>query len=227
MARVSIKRHNRGYVGTITVRSNAHPRIGVSGVGGLDDDIVIQVGAVGDSGADALLKAGAVVDRIMSDPVMQAILPPQAVIAVKTAKQLASAAKQGGKALKSIWGKLRGKGKKRLATALAKSTPRSGVRDNRSTAARTPFRPSRAVPPPMQTESTQYDVEPEDPEEYDDEMDRDIFPDEYDDEPEGQDPDAVYSEPDEGGEIVDDSRPGPIDADGMPAGDNPDEGDVQ
>lgn len=219
-ARVSIKRHNRGYVGTITVRSDAHPRIGVSGVGDVGEDIVVQVGAVGDSGADALLKAGAVVDRIMSDPVMQAILPPQAVVAVKTAKQLASAAKQGGKALKSLWGKIRGKGKKRLAKALAKSTPSAGVRDKRSTAARTPFRPSRAAPPPMASTSTQYDVEPDEPE-YDDEIDEDI---ESDLGPES-DPAAVYPEPDQGDEIVDDSRPGPVDDEGMPEGDN--QGDEQ
>lgn len=225
-ARVSIKRHNRGYVGTITVRSDAHPDVGVAGVGAIDDDIIIQVGAVGDSGADALLKAGAVVDRIMSDPVMQAILPPQAVVAVKTAKQLASAAKKGGKALRSLWGKIRGKGKKRLAKALAKSSPRSGVRDKRSTAARTPFRPSRGAPPPMRSaRATQREVAPMEPE-YDEEYDEDM--EQYDLGPES-DPDAVYPEPDEGGEIVDDSQPGPVDDEGMPEGDNSvdDEGDPQ
>ena len=222
-ARVSIKRHNRGYVGTITVRSDAHPDVGVAGVGALDDDIIIQVGAVGDSGADALLKAGAVVDRIMSDPVMQAILPPQAVVAVKTAKQLASAAKQGGKALRSLWGKIRGKGKKRLAKALAKSTPSSGVRDKRSTAARTPFRPSRGAPPPMRSaRATQREVAPMEPEheEYDDEDMDDLGPD--------SDPDAVYPEPDDGGDIVDDSQPGPVDDEGMPEDDNQEtDGDPQ
>lgn len=218
-ARVSIKRHNRGYVGTITVRSDAHPRIGVSGVGDVGEDIVVQVGAVGDSGADALLKAGAVVDRIMSDPVMQAILPPQAVVAVKTAKQLASAAKKGGKALRSLWGKIRGKGKKRLAKALAKSTPKQGARDRRAIPGR-PFKAQqRAAPPPMGP-STVPDEEPEDPE-YDDDMDADIAG--YDLGPES-DPDAVYPEPDEGDNLVDDTQPGPVDADGNPEGDEGSEG---
>lgn len=76
--------------------------------------------AIGETQADALLRASAIAERITSDPVMQALMPPQAQVAIAAAKNLASAAKRGKRALRRLWGRIRGPGKKRLATALMK-----------------------------------------------------------------------------------------------------------
>lgn len=73
---------------------------------------------IGDSRADALLKASAIAERIASDPVMSALMPPQAQAAIAAAKTLASAAKSGRKTLRRVWGRIRGPGKQRLAQAL-------------------------------------------------------------------------------------------------------------
>lgn len=74
--------------------------------------------ALGDSRVDALTNAALVAERIANDPVMQALMPPQAIAAIAAAKGLASAAHQGSDVLKSFWGKLHGPGKKRLAKVL-------------------------------------------------------------------------------------------------------------
>jgi hypothetical protein len=133
MARVSIKRHHSGgYVGSITLRSNADQRVGVAGVGDIGEDVFVTVGAIGDSGADALLKSASVLDRMSQDPVMQAILPPQAQAAIATTRVLASAAKRGLPTLKKAFGGLFGGHKKKkskakpIVRALAKSTPARG-----------------------------------------------------------------------------------------------------
>src|SRR5689334_18261939 len=49
---------------------------------------------------------------------MRALMPPQAVIAIKAAKGLSAAAKRGSHVLKHFWGQLKGPGKKRLAEVL-------------------------------------------------------------------------------------------------------------
>lgn len=78
------------------------------------------VAAVGEDRADALVRAAALANRIASDPIMRAIMPPQAQAAITAARGLAAAAKVGIPALRSVWGRLRGKGVTRLAAALAK-----------------------------------------------------------------------------------------------------------
>ena len=79
---------------------------------------VIVASAIGTDRADALARAALVAERIASDPVMQALMPPQAMAAIKAAKGLAAAAKMGSKPLRSVWRSLRGPGKQRLAKVL-------------------------------------------------------------------------------------------------------------
>lgn len=78
----------------------------------------VTVAVVGDSRADALGRAALIAERIASDPVMSALMPPQALAAIKAAKGLASAAKRGTRTLRRFWGHLHGPGKRRLAAAL-------------------------------------------------------------------------------------------------------------
>lgn len=80
----------------------------------------ISVAAVGDDKADALGRAALVAERIASDPIMAALLPPQAAVAIKVAKGLSAAAKRGAPYIRHFWRKLRGPGKKRLAKVLHK-----------------------------------------------------------------------------------------------------------
>lgn len=92
----------------------------------------VTVGSVGGSKAEALMRAATIAQRIAEDPVLSALLPPQAANAIKAAKALSVAAKRGPKALRGLWGKLKGAGKKRLAAALhaevgAYGYERSGV----------------------------------------------------------------------------------------------------
>jgi hypothetical protein len=78
----------------------------------------VVAAAVGDDKADALKKAAVIAERIASDPVMQALLPPQALPAIRAARALATAAQAGSAPLRSLWARLRGPGKRRLAKAL-------------------------------------------------------------------------------------------------------------
>jgi hypothetical protein len=66
------------------------------------------------------MKAATIAQRISEDPVMVALMPPQAKAAIAASKLLAVAAKRGGPHLKKLWGKLKGPGKRRLAEALEK-----------------------------------------------------------------------------------------------------------
>jgi len=74
--------------------------------------------ACGDDKADALAKAALLAERIAQDPVMSSIMPPEALRAIRVAKVMAAAAKRGPDALRSIWGRIRGPGKRRLARVL-------------------------------------------------------------------------------------------------------------
>lgn len=80
----------------------------------------VQVATLGGTKADALMRAATIAQRISEDPVMAALMPPQAAAAINAAKALSAAARKGPKTLKRLWGKIRGPGKKRLAEALAK-----------------------------------------------------------------------------------------------------------
>lgn len=78
----------------------------------------IIAASLGDDRADALAKAALVAERITQDPVLRALMPPQAAAAISAAKGLAVAASQGTHALRGIWHRIHGDGKKRLAAVL-------------------------------------------------------------------------------------------------------------
>lgn len=101
------------YVGSLTLGS---PDCG--GVGDTDGDGIITVGAFGSSQADALHKASLIAERIVNDPIMSAIIPPQARTAILATKKLAGAAKQGSRFFRKMWRRYQGPGIKRVAKAL-------------------------------------------------------------------------------------------------------------
>lgn len=142
----------------------------------------LSVSAVGDDRADALAKAALVAERIVNDPVMRALMPPQAAAAIKAAKGLAAAAKRGTRTLRRVWGMLRGPGKRRLAAVLHKEAeehergdkpePSTGDigwnpfrRRRKKKPRRMPPR-SRRMPPPEEPEDEELpeDEQPEQPE---------------------------------------------------------------
>jgi hypothetical protein len=84
----------------------------------------LVLAAVGEDKADALMKAAAMADRIASDPVISALLPPQAKLAILAAKKLGAAAQAGAPILKALWRSIKGPGKKRLATVLVREAER-------------------------------------------------------------------------------------------------------
>jgi hypothetical protein len=119
------------------------------------------VAGVGDDKADALSRAASVAHRIMEDPVMSALIPPQARAAIVAARGLAAAAQRGPRVLKSFWRRIKGPGKKRLAKALLDEAQTADVGWN-------PFkrkkkrkaRPAaRRMPPPRR----EPEPEPEEP----------------------------------------------------------------
>lgn len=141
-------------------------------VGAIDIEIPggpghMRVAAVGDDRADALGRAALIAERIASDPVMRALMPPQAIVAIKAAKGLSAAAKRGSHVLRHFWGQLRGPGKKRLASVLhaeaVKREQGAGVDvSGYELGLRNPFRrkKKRRVPP-MRRPPVQREQEPE------------------------------------------------------------------
>lgn len=114
MARVRIRRVSPDvFVGSLTLGAP-----GCGGVGDTDGDGVIAVGAFGSSQADALHKAALIAERIANDPIISAILPPQARTAIIATKKLAGAAKRGSRFFRQMWKRYQGPGIKRVAKAL-------------------------------------------------------------------------------------------------------------
>jgi hypothetical protein len=149
--KINIKRYRGGFVGCVDMPAYAHT------------PGRIQAMAVGDTRADALKNAALVAERIANDPVLSALMPPQAMAAIKAAKGLASAAQQGSHVLKSFWHSLHGPGKKRLAKALhdeAVDQERAEVsgprRDHRGKKSR--LAPSRRPPPPSDDDAPPTDT---------------------------------------------------------------------
>lgn len=89
----------------------------------------ITVQSKGASKADALHQAALIAEHIANDPILMAVLPPGVPAAILATKKLASAAKLGGSALKSLWHTLRGPGKKRLAKVLHTEQQQMAVAD--------------------------------------------------------------------------------------------------
>jgi hypothetical protein len=81
---------------------------------------VLSLAAVGDDRADALGKAALLAERVADDPVMRALMPPQAQASSDAARSLASAAKRGGGPLRRAFSLLRGPGARRLAASLVR-----------------------------------------------------------------------------------------------------------
>lgn len=114
----------------------------------------LTVAAVGDDRADALAKAALIAERIASDPILRAIMPPQAAAAIKAAKGLAAAAQRGTRTLRHFWRRIRGPGKKRLAEALHAEAAKAESADvgwnpfRRKRKRRRPSRQRMAPPPP-------------------------------------------------------------------------------
>ena len=85
---------------------------------------------VGEGGADiivagwassirgAVRRAGAVAQRITNDPMLRAMLPPGAGLAIEAAQKLARAADRGEPALRAAMREIKGPGAKRLAKVL-------------------------------------------------------------------------------------------------------------
>lgn len=122
----------------------------------------LTVAAVGDDRADALAKAALIAERIASDPILRAIMPPQAAAAIKAAKGLAAAAQRGTRTLRHFWRRIRGPGKKRLAEALHKEAARAESAD----VGWNPFRRKRkrkrrAMPPRQRPRAREPMPEPE------------------------------------------------------------------
>lgn len=191
-----------------------HASEGVGDIVGADQSI--EVGAVGASPADAILNASAMADRIMSDPIVRALVPPQVTAAIAATKLSAVAAKKGLKAVKGLWGRLRGKkkAKKQLATMHRAQT-----------------KARRGAPPARGMEMTP--VEPE----YDEEQapapparDYGPAPEPYGAE-DDSDPDALAEETQAYADILDEEDPGEldpreqnnVDVDVYPADDSDDE----
>lgn len=78
----------------------------------------MTVAAVGDDKADALHRASLIAERIVNDPIMSALMPPQVHSAIAAAKGLSIAAKRGSRVLRGFLHKLHGPGAQRLAKAL-------------------------------------------------------------------------------------------------------------
>jgi len=78
----------------------------------------VVAAAVGEDMTEALSKAALVAERIASDPVMRALMPPEMEPAIQAAKALAAAARRGPTALRSFMRSLRGPGARRLAATL-------------------------------------------------------------------------------------------------------------
>jgi uncharacterized protein (DUF1778 family) len=104
---------------------------------GDDTEARITVKAEGDSKAEAIANAAHLAEKIVNDPLVQAVMPPQALAAIKGAKLLALAGRRGLPALGRLWGSIRGSNKRKLALALAREAARrdhgpeavEGIRD--------------------------------------------------------------------------------------------------
>lgn len=104
--RVRVRRLGADYVGHLTIHA---PDVGS----------VITVAGIGSSMARALRRASSVAKRISNDPVMSALIPPQARAAIAAADKLSAAAEGGPPALREAMSQFSGPGAERLARVLA------------------------------------------------------------------------------------------------------------
>lgn len=156
---VRIRRGGCGYIGTVEVPSD-------------DGSARLRVVADAGSKAEALARAAAMAEELFKNPLVQAMIPPQAQAAVRSAKLLAGASRGGYKKLRGLWRRLRGPGKKRIAKALAQEQARVEGLDELG-AFRLPFRRhkrTKRAPASFKRSSSRPPVRYEEPEDdYDDE----------------------------------------------------------
>lgn len=130
--RVRVRPTATGYVGELVLPIDGANAITVSG---WSDNI-----------RGAIRKASAVAARVAADPMLSAMLPPGAALAIQAAQKLSRAADSGGKpALRAALSELRGPGAARLARVLRRDVTR---------------RPASALPAmvdPVATEEDQAD----------------------------------------------------------------------
>lgn len=94
----------------------------VATVGWRGKSYEVTVRALGDSTVAAAERATALAKQIAANPVMRALLPPQAAAAIRVGGALAKIARKGGvPALRAAFNKLRGPGARRLAKVLGRS----------------------------------------------------------------------------------------------------------
>lgn len=98
----------------------------------------ITATAVASTKAAALSKAASIAERIASDPVLRAVIPPQAMASIKVAKGLAAAARHGLPTLRRAFRFLSPKAKK-LAVNLAEDVKQGTIGDL-EVGLRNPFR---------------------------------------------------------------------------------------
>lgn len=95
-------------------------RVGDAWCAALDipiDGAMTRVEMLGWNPVEAMRRAARVARLIVDDPIVQALLPPQAQVAIKAAQVLSKAAKEGR--LDEAIARFRGPGVKRLLRALA------------------------------------------------------------------------------------------------------------
>lgn len=91
----------------------------VATVGWRGKSYEVTVRALGDSTVAAAERATALAKQIASNPVLRALLPPQAAAAIRVGGALAKIARKGGvPALRAAFKRLKGPGAKRLARVL-------------------------------------------------------------------------------------------------------------
>jgi len=108
--RIRVRPTASGYVGELVLPVDGANAITVSG---WSDNI-----------RGAIRKASAVAARVASDPMLSAMLPPGAALAIQAAQKLSRAADSGKPALKAALNELRGPGAARLARVLRRDVTR-------------------------------------------------------------------------------------------------------
>jgi len=90
----------------------------------VDGANAITVSGWADNIRGAIRKASAVAARVASDPMLSAMLPPGAALAIQAAQKLSRAADSGKPALKAALDELQGPGAARLARVLRRDVTR-------------------------------------------------------------------------------------------------------
>lgn len=122
--------------------------VGEIGVPRDDDDEDVLIRAEAPDGATALTQAANLADTLLQDPLLSAVVPPQAKLAIAATRHLAEAAQVGGGLLRSLWKSIKGPGKRRLAKALMRTTQNVRLSDIGATVVRDhrTGRPRRRTP---------------------------------------------------------------------------------